>query len=127
MKRYVSLFLLAVLVTSLAACASSRALQDTRVVRATKGDLSGVKYGLNYFRHLDVWSSYPAAATITSHEDLIDVIGNYVMMRPPEIANWSFVSYIRPRPDWFELRVKAHNKEQTLLRLTRNGVDTIEP
>jgi len=127
MSRRLSVVFALVIVLALSACASSRIAKDASAIRAARGELSSVKYAMNYFRHRDVWDSFPAPARITSHEDLISVVGRYALIYPEEMADWTFVSYERPQPNWFILKVRVHDKEGTLFEVTSARITPVKP
>lgn len=76
-------------------------------------------------RYLIDNEKYPNQTAITNYNSLRTTLGNYMSFPPDQSrANFTFVSYVYnpATPDTYTLKVKAKNRNGTLVTVTPDGV-----
>ncbi len=96
------------------------ALDDARK-KAAVADAGNVRQAME--RYLLDNEQYPDPAVVTDYASLRTALASY-MGFPADAAkaSFTFVSYARPTPDTYTLKVKARDRNQTAITVTPDGV-----
>ena len=116
----IELLIVIVIIGILAAVAIPRfqGVSDKAKIGAAKAELATIKNLLGMYQAENDTSAYPAAADITSHQNLVDILATYGGIPQPGEASWTFTSYARATEDTFVLKGKADDRNRTEITVT---------
>jgi type II secretion system protein G len=116
----IELLIVIVIIGILAAVAIPRfqGVSDKAKIGAAQAELATVKNGLGMYQAENDSSSYPTAAILASHANLITVLAPYVQIPNATDANFVWSSYARASKDTFVLKCTAKDRNSTEIVVT---------
>ena len=116
----IELLIVIVIIGILAAVAIPRfqGVSDKAKIGAAQAELATIKNGLGMYQAENDSSSYPTAAILGSHADLITVLAPYVQIPNATDANFVWSSYARATKDTFVLKCNAKDRNSTEIVVT---------